>query len=141
MITSTSDGFRRRQTREDGKPVFPFGRMTAEKHIKVSEFFGAIAIASKIQRSLPSALNALVTIADLKLSRAQIEKAIADKTISTFTQANDIKRLAKQLGLIHPKDKPTIKAKPKRERIAQAFELLAKLGVTLDDLLEETEGK
>lgn len=135
-----------KQTREDGRQVFPFGRMTAEKYIIITEFFEAIAIAPKIHKQLPSALNALVAIVNLKLSRAQIEKAIEDKTITTFTQANDVRRLAKQLGLVHPKNKAainkaTIKATPKRERIARAFELLAKLGVTVDDLIEETGGR
>lgn len=130
-----------KQAREDGKPVFPFGRMTAEKYIKVSGFFGAMAIAPKVKASLPSSLGALVIMVDLKLSHAQIEKAIQDKNITTFTQANDIKKLAKELGLIDAKGKTAIKAKPKRERIAKAFELLAKLGVTLDDLIEETGGK
>lgn len=130
-----------RQTREDGRPVFPFGRKTAEKYIKVSEFFSGTMVPLRFHKQLPSSIRALVAIVDLKLSHAQIEKAIKDKTITIFTQANDIKKLAKQLGLIHTKDKPTIKAKPKRERIAQAFELLAKLGVTLDDLIEETGGK
>lgn len=130
-----------RQTREDGKPVFPFARKTAEKYIKVSEFLSGTAMPSKVQRSLPSSLGALVIIVDLKLSRTQIEKAIEDKSISTFTQANDIKKLAKQLGLVPTKDKTAVKAKPKRERIAKAFELLAKLGVTVDDLVAETGGK
>lgn len=129
-----------KQIREDGKPVFPFGRKTAEKYIKVSKFLTGIAIPVRAQSVLPSTLNALVTMVDLKLTRAQLEKAIQDKNITTFSQANDIKRLAKQLGLIL-KEKATIKAKPKRERIAKAFELLAKLGVTLDDLIEETGAK
>lgn len=135
-----------KQTREDGRLVFPFGRVTAEKHIKVSVFFAPMAMGIKFQRCLPSSLGALLTIVDLKLSRAQIEKAIDDKAITTFSQAPDIRRLAKQIGLIKattrkPKNKTKAETVPKRERIAAAFELLAKLGVTLDDLIAETEGR
>lgn len=130
-----------KQMREDGRPVFPFGRLIAERYIKVSEFFAVTVVTAKLHKQLPSSLRALTAIVDLKLSRAQIEKAIEDKTITTFAQASDIKRLAKHLGLIHPKEKAAVKAAPKRERIARAFELLAKLGVTVDDLIEETGGK
>jgi hypothetical protein len=102
-----------------------------------------MAITAKIHKHLPSSLGALLAIAKLKFTREQIEQAIADKSITTFSDASDVKKLARSLGLLLSKQqqKAKIKLKPKRERIAQAFELLARLGVTVDDLIEETRSQ
>ena len=102
-------------------------------------------MGTKHSKQLPSGLSALLEIVSLKFTREQIEKAIEDKAINTFSDAGDIRSLAKKLGLLATnKDKKAAKAKakakPKRERIADAFEFLAKLGLTVDDLVEETGG-
>jgi hypothetical protein len=130
-----------KQLREDGRPVFPFGQKQAQRYIKASKFLRDTPVSPKILKCLPSSLRALIAIIDFKFSRAQIEKAVEQKTITTFTETSHIRKLAKQLGLLQPEDKTVTKTKPKRDRIARAFELLAKLGVTLDDLIEETGGR
>ena len=131
-----------KQKRPDGQPLFPFQRVTADKYISAYEFFDATALTPKIHKQLPSSLGALMQIIAFKFTRAQLEKAIDDKLLNTFSGASDVRNLAQKLGLVIKEVQ--VKTKPKeskRERIAKAFEILAKLDLTLDDLIEETGGK
>lgn len=128
------------QKHANGQPKFPFGRKHAEKLIMLHTFFTGIAMPVKFHKQLPSALNAILAIASLKFTRQQIEKAIEEKIMTTFSDAGDVRNLAKNLGVIKKTERLKPSTVPKRERIAQAFEFLAKHQLTLDDLIEETGG-
>jgi uncharacterized protein (UPF0218 family) len=89
---------------------------------RIHDFFAVIAMTAKISKQLPSALNTLLAIVDWKFTREQIEQAIEDKTINTFSDAGHIKKLATKLGLA--------KAKTKAEAAVEAIAA----GIREDDI-------
>jgi hypothetical protein len=115
---------------------FPFGRIYADRLIKVYEFFKDTTVPLK---NLPATVYALLAIASVKFSKEQLEQAMADGMISPGTTEKEIIALARKFKLVKTKAKKKIDAlslAPKRERIAAVWELMARLKLTIKDLTD-----
>ena len=121
---------------------FGISRQHAETYIDVFEAFFKTANMLAVS-SLPQSLRPLHALAKLQLDATQLRGCINEKILGPHSTENDIKKVAEKFGLAKKKRGgskrqpiPTIPAKtaPKRERIEAAFELLTRLGLSLDDL-------
>lgn len=121
---------------------FGLERRQAETYISVYEAFFHVGNMLPTWK-LPQSLRALQLLARLKLSAEELEMLLAAEKIGPQTTEAEIRALKKGSRKKKIKKQPleTLPAEnaPKRIRIEAAFALLARLGLTVDDLKKEFE--
>jgi len=125
---------------------FDCDRRLAEHYITIYDTFFHVGNVFPTWK-LPQSLRALLALATLKLTSDQFKVAIDGGTITPHSSEADIRHLGRQLGIGTKKKAKRTKTQPlpmmpsdtapKRERIAAAFDLLARLKLTVDDLEKE----
>jgi hypothetical protein len=130
---------------------FPFGRAHAQNLIKMSEFFQGQQLSTL--KKLPASIGSLL-ILSRKFSLEQVEKCIADGSISPGTIEKDVRELALRLKLMPPrkskKKSPPISfdnaraayflEAPKQfnsteEKKEELFQLMSALGIKIGDFI------
>jgi hypothetical protein len=94
-----------RKTFDELKPQFGFGRVMADRYIRVHKYFTAdTAVSAKVIAQLPASFKALLVIVQAKMTAEQIVHAIGIDAINPFSDSIQVRAYAESIDLLVVED-------------------------------------